>query len=235
MNLLMFLFRRIIRRTRLVGIRSVLTEAYTKLFTRSPEGDTFDARYGTNTAGSTPLWRLSISAPDAIYGITYKSTPEDKITSLIQDIPRDAIFVDLGCGKGRVLMVAGRIGFRKLIGVDIAPELVAIAKENLLKTGTNAQLYCKSAADYQFPSDEPLAVYLYNPFVIEVMRKVVYRLRKRNGETWIVYLNARLSPGCAELFEDWLGRGIEIGGDRKWTNSTRTHNASLSLPVTLSK
>ncbi len=230
MNRFAFICRRIIRRTRVIGFRAMLKEALFKLFSGSHQSDDFDARFGTNTAGSTSLWQLKIAAPDAIYGVNYKSVPEGRIASAIQDIPRDVAFVDLGCGKGRVLIVAAMMGFRSITGVEIAPQLIAIAKENLLKARIRAQLFCISAAEYHFPPDEPLAVYLYNPFLIEVMSPVVKRLRERPGEVWIVYLNANLSPGCRQLFEDWLGKGIESDGDHRWTNSARTHaNSGAAL------
>ena len=40
-------------------------------------------------------------------------------------------FVDLGCGKGKPLMVAASYGFRRLVGVDISAECIAIARRNI--------------------------------------------------------------------------------------------------------
>lgn len=45
--------------------------------------------------------------------------------------PREYLFVDLGCGKGRVLLVAAQRPFRKIVGVDISTDLVAIARRNI--------------------------------------------------------------------------------------------------------
>ena len=43
---------------------------------------------------------------------------------------QDYAFVDLGCGKGRPLGVASEFAFRRLVGVEIAPRLVAVARAN---------------------------------------------------------------------------------------------------------
>jgi methyltransferase family protein len=38
--------------------------------------------------------------------------------------------VGLGCGKGLPLLVAARLGFAEIIGVEFAPKLAAIARPN---------------------------------------------------------------------------------------------------------
>jgi tRNA1(Val) A37 N6-methylase TrmN6 len=45
---------------------------------------------------------------------------------------KNKIFIDYGCGKGRALFVAEQCGFKRLIGVDIAKELIVEAEKNLI-------------------------------------------------------------------------------------------------------
>jgi 2-polyprenyl-3-methyl-5-hydroxy-6-metoxy-1,4-benzoquinol methylase len=45
-------------------------------------------------------------------------------------IPR-ATFIDIGCGKGRVLLMAAEHGFRKIIGIDFAADLCLTARGNV--------------------------------------------------------------------------------------------------------
>jgi Histone methylation protein DOT1 len=40
------------------------------------------------------------------------------------------VFVDIGCGKGRAVCCAARLGVRKVIGVEYSPELCRIAEAN---------------------------------------------------------------------------------------------------------
>src|SRR5206468_4366794 len=96
--------------------------------------DEFDLRHGTDTSGVEPLWKFRVASPNARFGFHYKATDEkellDAITFLDED-PRAFTFVDLGCGKGRPLLIAARLGFARIIGVEFAPELVAVAAGNL--------------------------------------------------------------------------------------------------------
>ena len=49
---------------------------------------------------------------------------------LLQSVPRDALVVDVGCGRGRNLDLLKRLGFLNVIGVDVNPDLIAIVKES---------------------------------------------------------------------------------------------------------
>ena len=45
----------------------------------------------------------------------------------------DYTLVDIGCGKGRVLMLATEYGFREIVGVELNPPLARVARKNLRK------------------------------------------------------------------------------------------------------
>ena len=45
----------------------------------------------------------------------------------------DYTLVDIGCGKGRVLMLATEYTFREIVGIELNPGLVKIARSNLRK------------------------------------------------------------------------------------------------------
>ncbi|MHB1988225.1 MAG: methyltransferase domain-containing protein [Acidimicrobiales bacterium] len=88
------------------------------------------------------------------------------------------VFVDLGCGMGRiVLQAAWRYPFRRIIGVELDSELAGIARMNIAQN--TARLKCKAveiihadARRYDFPSDATI-VYLYNPFNGTIFRDVI--------------------------------------------------------------
>lgn len=161
--------------------------------------DSFDATYGTDTAGVIPLWRISIPSPNASSGVQYATLAEADIRALLAPFPRDATFVDLGCGKGRVLCVAAMMGFAEVVGVEFAPALARVAEANLARLGLPATVLRVDAVDYQFPPG-PLVVYLYNPFGAEITQRVSDALRTRGGECWVIYVN----PCFARSFESWM-------------------------------
>jgi SAM-dependent methyltransferase len=180
------------------AVKQVLKQGMRRL---NPVQDDFDIRYGTDTGGFVNLWKYRIESPNAKYGVSYGSSSEQHIEVLLSPLPRTASFVDLGCGKGRPLLVAAAMGFKTVIGVEFVRELVEIAKENLRKTRTNAMVVCADAACYEFPAG-PLVVYLYDPFNATVVSSVAQKLRLRKGELWVVYVN----PEHGGLFESWMER-----------------------------
>lgn len=97
--------------------------------------------------------------------------------------PGEEVFVDIGSGKGRVLALAAELPFRRVIGVEIAPELNIAARRNLALPAQQARALCKdvqiwegSAADFPIPPDATV-IYLYNPFRGELLRSVLENLR----------------------------------------------------------
>ncbi len=88
---------------------------------------------------------------------------------LAQGALRDFTFIDLGCGKGRVLLMASDYPFKRIIGVEFMPDLARAAQKNIAGYSNDRQqcrqieAVCMDARDFQFPSG-PLVVYLFNPF-----------------------------------------------------------------------
>lgn len=96
---------------------------------------------------------------------------------------QDFTFIDLGSGKGRVLLMASEYPFKRIIGVEFMPELHRAAQENIAKYASEQQqcrqiaTLCTDARDFQFP-DGPLVVYLFNPFSESTFARVLENLRR---------------------------------------------------------
>jgi SAM-dependent methyltransferase len=86
-------------------------------------------------------------------------------------------FVDFGCGKGRVVHQAARRPFRRVIGVEISPDLAEIARTNL--AARRHQHRCGSveivvADATQFPVPDDLTIaFLFRPFERETLEAVL--------------------------------------------------------------
>ncbi|HZB93312.1 MAG TPA: class I SAM-dependent methyltransferase [Stellaceae bacterium] len=179
------------------GVYATLRKAFVHMTYGPAEDDGFDRQYGTDTGGLVPLWKVSVRSANARYGLPYRATTEAELTRALGGLGENLArftFVDLGCGKGRTLLIASRFGFRSVIGVEFAAELAAIARANLAKRGLPEVTVIEGdAADYAFP-EAPLVVYLYHPFAGEVMGKVMATL-ERHVRRWpllplyVVYKN----------------------------------------------
>ena len=155
----------------------------------------FDRKHGTETGGRTSLKRLGVLHPSAPYGIGYQPIGpwlfRRALRTLRAEIdPGEYTFVDLGCGKGRALILAAELGFREVVGIDLAPTLVDCARRNLARAHVrNARAACQSADAFQFPPGN-LAVYLFNPFVGPVFRRTMQNLcRMSSGNIFVVYID----------------------------------------------
>jgi predicted RNA methylase len=158
----------------------------------------FDAQLGTETGGTVPLFRLDIDSPNVTYGRHYTATPSESIHNAIRALPedlRDFTFVDLGCGKGRVLLVAADYAFKEIIGVEFARELVHIACANC--QGVNrVKVLVDDAANFKLPSGK-LVVYMFNPFGGPVMDAVIQNLLQHDELVYVIYYN----PLCEQMFD----------------------------------
>ena len=84
----------------------------------------FDLRYGTNTVCAY-LKSLTIDSPNVALGVEYapmRLRPLRRLMSALT-LPLDGTFVDVGCGKGRVLLWAANCGFQRIVGLEFAKEL----------------------------------------------------------------------------------------------------------------
>ena len=151
------------------------------IFPSKEAQDDFDARYGTDTNGVIPVWKMKVASPSASVGAHYGTAAEHKVSALLAPFPRQSTILDLGCGKGRILIIAARMGFARVIGLEFVAEWAAIARENLTRLGLSATVVVGDAAIYA-PPPGALVVYLYDPFGAPVMTSVVERPRTRRGD-----------------------------------------------------
>ena len=136
-----------------------------------------EQRRGIETAQRVDLGAVGLAAPGRI---DYEPSPALALRRGLRgrEIRPDDVFLDLGCGKGRVLVGAVQLPFARVIGVELVPELVGQARENLAqvehKSG-GAEVVCADVLEYEIPDDVTI-IYLYNPFRGEIFRGVMERI-----------------------------------------------------------
>lgn len=145
----------------------------------------FDWRHGVRTCGTVNLSDLTLVGSNAGHGRYYPSHPKflfEVLSSLNIDFP-SYTFVDVGSGKGRVLLVASEFPFSEIIGVEFATELHEIACQNIRSYRSKTQK-CKNvkslnldAVEFEYPLT-PLVLYLFNPFRPPVLVPVLQHLQR---------------------------------------------------------
>jgi SAM-dependent methyltransferase len=185
-----------------VGLGRTVADVLTHLLAYRPDrDDTFDRAFHTDTAGSVAPSELGIA--DALVreqAILYLPSPA-RVTRWMLDRlgidHRTFSFVDLGCGKGRVLLVASEYPFQRVIGVEISAQLSEIARSNVEKYRprarrcSNVDVQAIDATTVDFP-DTDLVVHLYHPFEAAITSAVLSRLetsfRSKPRKVVVAYL-----------------------------------------------
>jgi hypothetical protein len=142
----------------------------------------FDSTLGVETGGITMLNRLDVSG-DAEDSVPHIASDPEEFCNAMDGLGIDFkrfTFVDLGAGKGRAMLMAAQYGFKRLIGVEFARELVDVARRNMQVAGPSvsarARIVHHDAAAYELPND-PLVLFMYNPFGGKTMSAVADRTR----------------------------------------------------------
>lgn len=93
------------------------------------------------------------------------------------EIRPDDVLLDVGCGKGRVLIVAAeRYRFHRVLGVECSADLAAVARSNLARRGlTEVEVVVADARTWPVPDDVTVA-YLCHPFKEAATRQFIDRL-----------------------------------------------------------
>lgn len=136
---------------------------------------------GVETFKSVSLAELGI---EETKGNMYAPTAYSELKKIFRRLPitSNDVFLDLGSGKGRVLLLAGRYPFKKMIGVDIAEALNQVARDNLQKIGgrwkgCEISLVTADARNFEIPGDVTM-IYCHNSLTWDGLEKTLSNIQK---------------------------------------------------------
>lgn len=123
-----------------------------------------------------------------------------KLSSAKFDL-REFTFIDIGSGKGRALLMAADYPFRRILGIELLPELHRVAKENIAQYKSDSQqcfaIDCLlgDACEFVFPA-EPTVLYLFNPLpesrLTRMVRNLEHSLQEHPRPVFVLYHNPLL-------------------------------------------
>jgi SAM-dependent methyltransferase len=202
-----------------------------RLISGRPDPDTepqpgvhpFDLARGVDTGGYIPGKQLASAlggrgAAAEFYNTAYYGIAPSTLRQALSLLPEPVdpfTFIDLGCGKGRGLLVAAELPFQALIGVELSPQLCAVAQKNLA-ADPRCSIVHQDAASYHYPATA-LVIYLYHPFLKPLLRRVLRNLDRQMRATarplYLLYAN----PGYPEVL-----------GHFKWLRQVWDYSVPLS-------
>jgi SAM-dependent methyltransferase len=144
----------------------------------------FDTSRHVETSGTATLKELT-TLGDASDSCSYLPVRPRRARQALRALPvqdhSSYIFVDIGSGKGRMLMVAAEYPYRKIVGIEFAVELNDQAVKNIAAYRSTKRMcreiesLCMNALDFPLP-DENLVLYFFNPFGSVTMQLFLQRL-----------------------------------------------------------
>lgn len=154
----------------------------------------FDRALGVDTSGFIPGEALVNGSPSDFYTTAYYGISPSSLAEAIRNVPTAPqwmTFVDVGCGKGRALLVAAQFGFRGIVGVELSPELCRVAERNTAGDSRIRIVEC-DATEVEYP-EGPLLLFLYHPFLAPVLKRVMRslesQLSRKPREVFVLYAN----------------------------------------------
>jgi SAM-dependent methyltransferase len=190
----------------------------------------FDIAHGTETSGLLPgtvIARGTTHEPTdltAYYGVA-PSILRALLDLWLRELHPLAtiertVFLDIGAGKGRAMLVASEYPFLRVEGIELNPKLADIAHRNISMWETTQQstmlapllLHEGDATRMPLPQ-EPLLAHLFHPFEDRLLRRFLRHVEKdltANPRPFdLVYVNAEhdsLLDKHPALERLWLGR-----------------------------
>ena len=197
---------------------------------------TFDWRFGTDTRRWAELDSLEIDSANRAGGVRYVPTRTGAFLRVMASVsfPEGSVFMDCGCGKGKVLLLAAQLPFRRVVGVEFSEELCAIAKSNVELFQTKRKLVPidvvhQDVLAYSFSGDENV-LFLFDPFddtVLEpLLDRVFESLRLQPRSLWVVYHNPVYRSVIEARSEFQLVSDFTYGGSQFLIYTYRLTNPS---------
>lgn len=182
-----------------------------------------EKKYQINTTAPAELPDLTIEKGDISKSSRYEAVNFyilEMLLSKMRSIDDVSSFSDIGCGKGRALVVAAHFGFTQFRGVDFAREVCEQARNNMQQVkqifpDIHCEIICSNVTDYTIAPWESV-FFLFNPFDEETLdiflEKVEASLKVQPRTIYFLYA----SPKHIEKFFEFEYEPVYRKRKLKW-------------------
>jgi SAM-dependent methyltransferase len=140
----------------------------------------FDRLDGTDTSGQMSPDALPAHEAARKHANAYGGSQPNVLRRALATLPavNACTFVDLGCGKGRPLLVASEFSFRDIVGVELSPALARVGRRNAAIVArrhpqrTPIRIVEGDASAFPMPAGN-VVLFMYHPFGAELVARVV--------------------------------------------------------------
>ncbi|MBS0243428.1 MAG: class I SAM-dependent methyltransferase [Proteobacteria bacterium] len=198
----------------------------------------WDRYHRVDTGGWFRFDGADTAATHAKRGYDVVSTPPSIFKFMARYFPPTLAtytYVDIGSGKGRTVLLASEMGFKRAVGVDLSEFACDIARKNLLTYRSSAcprsalEIVNADATHYALP-DGDLLLFFNNPFGVDVWADMVRNVAAapcQDRKITIVLIGSfpDAIKIAAERLESMAGFRIRAKGmtPRFWDSYARFH------------
>lgn len=151
--------------------------------------------------------------------VVYVGTPYDVVSKMLElaKVKKQDMLYDLGCGDGRMLVLAAKKCGCRGMGYDIDPERVLAARENVKRNGVGhlVTIAQQDLFTLDFSHADVLSLYL----LPEINTKLLPQFEK-------------IKPGSRLVFHDYDIEGIEADKTIRVTSNEDNASHTLYLYIT---
>ena len=171
----------------------------------------FDRALGIDTAGVIAPEHLDFAPERTKSSAPYQASPARITRHVVRQIASrlpGATFIDVGSGKGRVVIIAAECGFSEVIGIELSPQLCTTAVENIAKHRRRRPAMAPitmlnmDATEFQIPPS-PCVFFFFSPFsdsvLREVVAKLVHSLKQQPRKVFVIYVGIEEFERSAQL------------------------------------
>lgn len=161
-------------------------------------------------------WRLGVSTrgrldarkrlADAVHYATIDYSDIHKIIRRLSLQPTDT-FVDVGCGKGRVLCCAARYSCGEVVGIDYSEEFCTEARANAeMLRGRRTPIIVENGLAQEFDYSNATVLYFFCPFGPTTLDAVLHKIQADRAGDQVRMAFVNLSQEHDEVFarHQWL-------------------------------
>ena len=171
-----------------------------------------EKKYGVNTIGIDDL-HTSVGEDDREHASIYQPVNYYTAEQLFDQLSTEDVnggFLDIGCGRGRVLAIAAAYGFTKITGIDFSPKLCHEAIQlcddiEARYPKASIVIDCADAREFLIPKNVTV-LFLFNPFdklvMVDFIKQVMKTVKENPRNIKVLYAN----PQCKK---EWLEAGFE--------------------------
>jgi len=194
----------------------------------------FDLKFGVRTSGLIAGRHLKSGHRHDRHSTAYFGVAPSVFAALMQRWRslrparrvEETVFLDVGAGMGRAMLLAAEMPFKEVVGVELHPTLVRIARRNLVRwraegrvKAGKVRLVEGDAVELRLPA-APTVAFLFNPFGAPVLKRLLKGwaegLAAQSNSLDLIYVNNEHENALSQMREFtrlFIGKVARSRGD----------------------